>query len=443
MKGQNPNSNQRQFLCEGLSEMLNPDHPLYRLAEKIDWQKFEAAFSSCYSEDRGRPAKPIRLMTSLIILKHLYDLGDETVIDRWLMDPYFQYFSGKQVFQWKKPTDPSELVHFRDRIGPEGVEKILEESIDIHGREKEEKEVLIDTTVQEKDITFPTDSKLHKKIIDKCNKIADKEELDLRQSYRRVSKRLLRAQHKRRHPSKEKRKAARKAARKLKTRAGRILRDVERKLPEDREDRYAEELAKYQQVLNQKRTDKDKIYSLHEPQVKCISKGKAHKKYEFGSKASIVKGMRSGLILGALDVSNQYDGHTLEETLAQQERLTGQRPHAAIVDRGYRGVDRVGKTEIIQPDSKKGKSEYEIRKARRRHRKRAGIEATNSHLKHQFRLSRNYLKGKVGDKVNLMLAAAAFNFKKWINKTDNIFVRLLKWILQLFYGRNLHLSTLT
>lgn len=343
-----------------------------------------------------------------------------------------QPFYPEREFQWNKPVEPSDLVHFRKRIGEEGVKKILAISIRLHGKEAMEDEVAVDTTAQEKNIIFPTDVKLHKKIIEQCRKIAESEEIEQRQSYRRVVKKLVMAQRFRNHP--KNRKKAIGAARKLKTIAGRVVREIERKLTEGQKQKYKEKIEIFNRILNQKKKDKEKIYSIHEPKVYCISKGKEHKKYEFGAKASIVITKKSGIIVGAYSLEkNQYDGHTLPKALEQCEELRGTRPKAAIVDRGYRGQSKIEETEVHLPKPpKKTASQYEKKKARQRFRRRASIEPIIGHLKTDFRLVRNFLKGTLGDSINLMLAAAAFNFKKLMRKLRTFFV-FLKILIQYFF----------
>ena len=342
MKGNSPDKYQKSFLYQGLQEMLNPKEPLYQLTEKIPWVEIEKDFEKYYIEF-GRPAKPVRLMVSLIILKQMYNLGDETVVERWVQNPYWQYFSGEKDFQWKYPVEPSDLVHFRKRIGEEGVKKILEISISMHGKSAMEKEVVVDTTVQEKNITFPTDVKLHKKIIEQCRKIAKEEGLEQRQSYTRVVKKLVMAQRFRNHPKNKKRAYA--ASRKLKTIAGRLVRELERGLSKVQKQKYKEKIIIFKKILSQKKDDKEKIYSIHESKVYCVSKGKEHKKYEFGSKASIVMTKKSGIIVGAYSLEkNDYDGHTLPKALEQCQQLRGSSPKVAITDRDYKGKTRIGET---------------------------------------------------------------------------------------------------
>ncbi len=429
MKSNSPNQDQKSFLYQGLKEILNPKEPLYQLSDKIPWTEIEKEFEKYYAEF-GRPAKPIRLMVSLLILKQMYNLGDETVVESWVQNPYWQYFSGEDQFQWKLPLEPSDFVHFRKRIGEEGVKKILEISIGLHGKEAMEREVVIDTTVQEKNITFPTDVKLHKRIIEQCTKIAEEEAVEQRQSYKRTVKRLVIAQRFRNHPRNKKK--ALQAERKLKTIAGRMVRELERKLTIEQKQKYETSIDIYNKILRQKKTDKEKIYSIHEPKAYCISKGKEHKKYEFGSKASLVITKNSGIIVGAYSLEkNQYDGHTLPKALEQCEQLRGMRPKVAIADRGYKGKTRIGETEILIPKSpKKQASQYEKKKARARFKRRAAIEPVIGHLKTDNRLARNFLKGVIGDQINVMLAAAAFNLRKWMRKAKTFLGSFYKSIEQ-------------
>jgi transposase, IS5 family len=427
MQSSSPDPSQLQFLAPGLKEMLNPKEPLYQLAERFPWAQLETHFGALYAT-AGRPAKPVRLMVALLLLKQLNDLGDETVVAQWVHNPYWQYLSGESVFQWKPPIEPTDLVHFRQRIGEDGMQAIFALSIRLHGKAAQEKEVVIDTTVQEKNITFPTDTKLRHRIMQRCVKIARREGVQLRQSYRRVAKKLLLAQRWRRHPKHAKK--ARAAARKLKTIAGRLVRELRRKLPAAALEKHGKDLALYERVLAQQRSDHDKVYSLHEPQVYCVAKGKEAKQYEFGAKASVVLTKRSAVIVGVLSLpENQYDGHTLPSALAQTEVLVGRRPAVGIVDRGYRGTKQVGTTMIVTPTVlPKGASAHARQSMRRRFRRRAAIEPVIGHLKSDFRLARNYLKGSVGDSVNLLLAASAFNIRKWLRLVVSWLLAWREWL---------------
>lgn len=425
MKGRGKDSGQVEMFERPLSEMVDPRHKLCRLGSKIPWASLEQELEALYSHT-GKPSKPVRLMVSLLLLKQMYDLSDESVVERWLENPYYQYFSGETTFQWTFPCHPTDLVRFRKRLGAEGVTRILAMTVKLHGKKAVEKEVVFDTTVQEKNITFPTDDKLHRKIIGQCNKIAVAEGIKQRQSYRFTVKKLSLDLRFANHPKNRKKAAA--ARRKLKTTAGRVVRELERAFKETDNDNYSNKLTIFNKVLSQVRDSKNKIYSLHEPDVYCMSKGKEHKKYEFGSKASIAYTKTSGIIVGALSFDkNTYDGHTLPDALDQVETLTGQRPAVAIADRGYRGKKRVGNTEVLTPQPpRKTDTEYQKRKARKRFRRRAAIEPVIGHLKSDHRLKRNYLKGLVGDAINLMLAAAAFNLKKWMRLAQSILFSFFK-----------------
>ena len=408
-----------------IDDQVNQKHPLYLLGKSINWQLFDDAFKKHYSETMGKPAKPIRLMVSLLILKHLRNLSDENLVDQWAENIYFQHFGGMQHFQPNIPCVPTELVAFRQRIGEAGMELILKESIRInepHDKGNYGEVVSIDTTVQEKNITYPTDDKLYKKIIKKCWKIADKEGVDLRQSYIRVVKLLSTRQ--RFKSTRNGAKAARKANKKIKIIAGRLVRELYRKLTPEQLSIHMLSLELFQRALAQQRSDSNKIYSLHEPEVKCYSKGKEHKKFEFGSKASIVVDQSSGVILGAMNFTETiHDSKTLPQVLDQYERINEKQPKEAFVDRGYRGIKQYKETKIFAPSPDKNIT----RQQRKKHSKRAAIEPVIGHLKHDYRLSRNYLKGVFGDTINLLLAAAAMNFKRRINlwRTE----ALRRWLL--------------
>ena len=408
-----------------IDDLINQKHPLYLLGNKINWTVFDDAFKKHYSETMGKPAKPIRLMVSLLILKHLRNLSDENLVDQWSENIYFQHFSGQQHFQPNIPCVPTELVAFRQRIGDEGVELILKESIRVN--EPDDKSnygdvVSIDTTVQEKNITYPTDDKLYKKIIKKCWKIADQEGVDLRQTYRRVIKVLSNRQ--RFKSTKNGAQAARKASKKIKIIAGRLLRELYRKLTPEQLSIHLASLQLYQRALEQQRSDSNKIYSLHEPDVKCYSKGKEHKKFEFGSKASIVIDQSTGIIMGAMNFTETiHDSKTLPQVLDQYERINEKQPKEAFADRGYRGIKQYKETTIFVPTPNKNITKQQ----RKNHSKRAAIEPVIGHLKQDYRLSRNYLKGIAGDTINLLLAAAAMNFKRRMNLWRTEAIR--RWLL--------------
>jgi IS5 family transposase len=266
----------QHFLFFSLESTSSHKHPLFILANKIDWEMFEREFSPLYCPDNGYAGKPIRLVVGLLILKHIRDLSEESVVEQWSENNYYQCFCGEQEFQPRVPCEASELVHFRHRIGKEGVKLILGGSIRINGKDSNDEDVYIKTTVQEKNITFPADDKLEKKIIKRGWKMADRNGLELRQSYRRILKDLSCDQRFRNHPRNNGK--ARKADKKVYTISGRLVRDVGRKLG-TRIDVHQDELGLYKRVLAQIKKDKNKVYSLHEVDVQCISKGKKHKQY--------------------------------------------------------------------------------------------------------------------------------------------------------------------
>jgi transposase, IS5 family len=412
-------------MFNGLGDQIDQQHPLFKLSNVVNWSVFHESFKKHYSEKMGAPSKPIRLMVSLLILKYLRNLSDENLVIEWSENVYFQYFSGEQFFRPCLPCVASELVAFRQRIGEEGMELILKESIRINEPPDTNSGkiiVSVDTTVQEKNITYPTDDKLYKRIIKKCWRIAEDEGIDLRQSYKRVLKEL--SHYQRFRNSKKGAKAARKADKKVKIIAGRLFREICRKLCPDCIEQYKSIIAIFEKALQQKRGDRDKIYSLHEPDVKCYSKGKEHKKFEFGSKASIVVDQQSGIIMGALNFSQTiHDSKTIPDVLEQFERINGIEPNEVYADRGYRGIAKYKNAEILTPKPKKNISKEQ----RARHSKRASIEPVIGHLKKDYRLCRNYLKGVEGDKINVLLAAAAMNFKRRMNLWRSEALR--RWLL--------------
>lgn len=433
------NSSQIGFYST-FEEQLNHTHPLYKLAQAIRWNIFEESFSEHYSPTHGKPAKPIRLMVSLLILKQLRNLSDESVVEQWAENSYYQYFSGEECFCSNVPCVPTELVEFRKRIGPEGAELILKESIHANGDDGKDDNLSGDTTVQEKNITYPTDDKLYKKIIKKCQAIAEDENIELRQSYSRTVKKLSVIQRMRKNKGGDVK--ARKASRKIKTIAGRLVRDVERKLPSFSFGKYNNDLELFKRILSQKRSDSNKIYSLHEPHVKCYTKGKEHKRFEFGSKVSILVTQKTGVIVGALNFnSTEHDSKTLPLALEQHKKLTGITAKNIYLDRGYRGQKEIDQTTIHTPRPEKN---ITITK-RKRHKRRAAIEPVIGHLKSDYRMRRNFLKGISGDQINVLLCAAAMNFKRvinlWKQRLNNWAIELLENFWMIFLWSQLRKTT--
>jgi transposase, IS5 family len=406
-----------------LSELLNPEHPLYVLAERIDWSQFDSAIDACYADELGRPGVNTRLMIGLLYLKHAFDESDESLVARWVENPYWQFFCGLSYMQHELPIDPSSLSRWRKRVGAERLEKLLEATIHTAlamkaVRSQELQKVNVDTTVQEKAIAFPTDARLYHKMRVALVRRAASLGITLRQNYRFKGKKLLAKQGRYAHAQQMKRAA--KMTRHLKTILGRVLRDIQRKA-QAIQGRIADEplgelIALAERLLAQTRTSKNKLYSVHAPEVECIAKGKAHKRYEFGCKTSVATTSKSNWIVGtqALD-GNPYDGHTLGGAIGQVERLTGQTPRDVMVDQGYRGHGYAGSAivHVVRSIPKRA-----TRALRRMLRRRAAIEPTIGHLKSDNRLNRNYLTGREGDKINAVLSAAGYNLRK-----------LLRWIV--------------
>ena len=405
------------------------NHELVLLSKQIDWEAMESEFAEYYCADNGRPSVPIRKMVGMMLLKNIYNLSDEGVVARWLENPYMQYFTGEKVFQKRPPMNPIDMTKFRKRIGTHGAEKMFKISLMVNAEgitAKEMKMGMIDSTAQEKNITFPTDSKLYRKIIAKVLKMARKEDIELRRTYTRELKALKLKIRFMNHPTRMKER--KKAVKRIRTITRAMVSDIARRKMDDHQlSFYGKDLALFSRVINQEHSDNDKVYSLHEPEVQCISKGKEHKKYEFGYKSAIAK-TRSGLIVSALAfIGNPYDGHTINAHLEQAKRLTGYTPEEAVTDREYRGKKEIGRTKICIPSSgSPWQSCYQKTKARKKFQKRAGIEPVIGHLKSDHRMMRNYLKVTLGDAINTLMAAAAYNMRHWMNK--NALSSLVSWL---------------
>lgn len=425
MIGKLPKKGQADLFRPMLRDFINMNHELVLLANKIDWCYFETEFAPFYSE-KGAPSVPIRLMVGCLLLKHLYNLGDERIPEFWVRDVYFQYFCGGEFFEHTFPFDPSDFVHFRNRVGEEGIGKIFSYSVHLHGKEvpKQSRFVLSDTTVQENDITFPTDAKLCKKVIDQCNTIAKELGLKQRRRYTRESKQLLRDTYNGKHPKRKKK--ADKAKRRLKTIANALLRELEREMNELQKKYYQDRLSLYKRAVNQQKDDEDKIYSLHKPFTRCIAKGKAHKQYEFGNKVGLITTGRKGrkiilAVKGFLD--NPYDGHTIEPLFEQMEENKLKLPEELVYDRGGKGRKQIRGVNIITPDKAKiSDTVYQKRNKRNKCRARAAIEPIIGHLKKDFRMEQNYLMGKKGIQINAYMAATAWNLKKMMDKLKKQFL---------------------
>jgi IS5 family transposase len=396
-----------------LEQILDRRHPLYVMANKIDWKIFDRSFGALFAQKKGRPALPTRLVVGLHYLKHAYNESDESVVARLLENPYWQYFCGFKQFQHELPIDPSSMTRWRKRLGPEKIEELL--TVTVHTAKEEKllterhmERVNVDTTVQEKAIAFPTDARLYHKMRRVLVKAAKKMHIDLRQNYERTGKKVFLKQS--RYASAGQYNRAKKETKKLKTLLGRVLRDIERK-SSNPEGRLAKVLNLAKAIFFQKRDDKNKVYSIHAPEVECIAKGKVHKKYEFGCKVSMVSSSKDNWIL-AMDAlhGNPFDGHTLKNALEQAKKHTGWQPLHAYCDRGYRGAAKeITGTEVHLSGKKKKSMKASLWQW---HARRSAIEPIFGHLKSDHRLERNHLQGKDGDRMNAILSGCGFNLRK-------------------------------
>lgn len=413
MKPKKPKQRDHEDLFRSrLDQILDRRHPLYLLANQIDWSVFDNKFGSLYAE-KGRPAKSTRLLVGLHYLKHAFDESDESVVARLLENPYWQYFCGFEYFIHRLPLDPSSMTRWRKRIGPKEMELLLSETLESAKRggqltEQHMERVNVDTTVQEKAIAYPTDARLYHKARVLLVRAARKRGIALRQSYLRLGKRALIMSGRYAHARQMKR--SRREQKKLKNYLGRVYRNILRNCPEpDAELKELLQMAK--RLLTQQRHDKNKLYSLHAPEVECIAKGKVHKKYEFGCKVSVVTTSRDNWVVGIEALhNNPFDGHTLKGALKQVTRLAGWNPQNAYCDKGYQGNPKqIGDTSIHLGNRRKSSmkpSEW------RWFRRRSAIEPVIGHMKEDHRMDRNYLKGTDGDKMNAILAACGFNLRK-------------------------------
>lgn len=413
-----------------LDQLISQQHELYRLANMIDWQACEDRFGGFYAE-KGRPGIPVRLMVGLEYLKQMFNVSDEVAVAHWVENPYWQYFCGAEYFSHELPINPSQMTRFRQRIGEAGCEWLLQLTIQaglatktVHASSLQV--VNVDTTVQEKAIAFPTDARLYHKARATLVRHARKMNIDLRQSYTRVGKWTL-TQHSG-YARAAQFNRARREQKKLKTYLGRVIRDIERKATAAQMHSLRDLLEITQRIHRQQRHDNNKVYSVHAPEVECIGKGKAHKRYEFGVKTSIVTTSKDNFIVGMQSLpTNPYDGHTLHAALLQSQRLTGILIREAYVDRGYKGHD-VDHTQVWIAGTKRGVTPTIKRKLKRRN----AIEPIIGHLKSDGRLSRNFLKGTLGDAMNALLCGAGHNLRKILNRLRLFCARKLSSLQTLF-----------
>ena len=422
-----------------LDQIIDMNHPLAKLARTVDWRFLEGRFGEVYTDEPGHPPLPTRLMAGLAILKHTYNLSDEVVCELWLENPYYQYFCGEEFFRHRLPFDRSSMTHWRNRMGAERLQALLQESLAAATRSGAIKpadlaRAVVDTTVQPKNVTFPTDAKLVNRAREKLVTLAKKLGVELRQSYARVGKLALVKHQRYAHARQFDR--ARKALRKLKTYLGRVIRDIARKIDgaPALETAFARLMSLARRVRDQERGQRGpKVYSLHAPEVECIGKGKPHKPYEFGVKVSVattLKRCKGGQFVTHVQAlpGNPYDGHTLAGVIPAIEGLLGNTIERVHTDAGYRGHNAPPeyKFKVYTAKQKRRVTPHIKREMRRR----SAIEPVIGHLKNEHRMDRNYLAGRHGDANNAILAAVGYNFR-----------RLIRWITLVFALVLLAIST--
>jgi IS5 family transposase len=409
-----------------LEAIINKSHPLVKLSDTINWKELEKKLSEKYAEKMGAPGKEIRLMVGLQYLKYMYNESDEMIVQKFVENPYYQYFCGNEYFEHSLPIDSSSMTRFRKRMGTETIEELFKETIKSAEsikqiKEKDFEQLNVDTTVEEKAISFPTDAKLYCKMLEVLVEQANKKGITLRQSYKFVSKKALTKQAGYAHAKQMKR--ARKMTKKLKTYLGRVYRDIIKKA-EIKDEELIEKLSLAEKLLRQTKESKNKLYSIHAPEVECISKGKAHKRYEFGCKVSMVTTSKNNWVVAIqAHHGNPYDGHTLKSSIEKAEEMTRWKAKNVNVDLGYRGHDYDGQAQVNIANRlrMKNKAKSLIKWLKRR----SAIEPIFGHLKSDNRLDRNLLKGKDGDHINALLAACGFNLRKLYAV---FFLPILEWL---------------
>ena len=421
--GETPQTADSDLFRQELSNLIDLRHPLVQLSQKIDWQSCETRFVGLYAAGVGRPAHPIRLMVGLQLLKHTCNVSDEEVVASWVENPYWQYFCGEQYFRHDLPIDPSLMTGFRKRIGQAGCEFILgltlSAGLATNTVAKSSLAIVnVDTTVQDKAVTFPTDARLLHKARIALVRLAKRQGIELRQSYERIGKAAFVRSQRYAHARQINRAAAQ--TRKLRTYLGRIIRDIERKMHTD--ESTPSRMTRLLQVASRLHTqprkrsegDPPKLYSVHAPEVQCIAKGKAHKQYEFGVKVGVVSTSKESFVLAAKSLpGNPYDGHTLQACIEQARRVTGIAPTEAYADRGYKGHGcHTDFFKVWISGSKRGVTKAIERKLKRRN----AVEPVIGHMKSDGRLARNFLKGVEGDAMNALLCGAGHNLRKILKK---------------------------
>ena len=421
-----------------LRDLVHPGHELVLLRNAIDWQRFEKALEPAYSSDKGRPSIPVRMMAGLTCLKYMFGMSDQDVLDGWCENPYWQYFCGGEFFEHKPPTDQATMSRWRSRSGEAGAKEMIMETLSSAVRNKVAKKkdferVNVDTTVEEKNIRFPTDARTLDRARERVVATGEKLGVKFKRNYVRKGKTMLR-----KHSGYVKAKQFSRAANVVKA-MKQYLKNVSDEAEEAtkgivprnaREMMLLEQLRGYVElsrriIAQDKDTPgKDKVYSVHEPQVECIAKGKVHKRYEFGVKAGYVTASRTNSVLGAMAIpGNPYDGNTLSKALKQAEEICGVKPQHAYCDLGYRGHDYKGECDVqVVNRFRKRKPMALLRWWKRR----SAIEPVIGHIKSDHYMERNMLGGELGDKLNAMLSAVGFNLVKLMKGLKK------RWLKRLF-----------
>ena len=434
------------FFRARLETMIDLRHPLAVLATRLDWAGIEAGLAPLFARAEragreveggdlfgptlqvagagvsaaGRPRLPIRLMVSLLYLKHAFNESDESVCARWAENVVWQFFSGMAYYEPRLPCDPTQLGRFRRVLGEAGVEELLSRTLTTAVSMKavtpaELEVVVVDTTVQEKAVAYPTDSRLLEVARAKIVLLAKRAGVELKQTYAKEGKSLRRRAGGYAHAKQFKR--LRRVLKRQRTILGRLVRDVRRKLealPDGAQAELSPWLERAERIRTQRPKDKNKLYALHAPEVECIGKGKARQPYEFGVKVGIAIGIDCGLIVGARSFAgNPYDGHTLGEQMEQSAILleeVGARPQTVYADLGYRGGD-----DAIAPMTLIHRGKYKSlgEKERKGLKRRQAVEPVIGHLKEDHRMRRCWLKGSEGDALNAVLCAAGYNLR-WL-----------------------------
>ena len=439
------------FFRNRLDQMIDLRHPLAVLASRMPWQQIEASLAQRWARqvkagkniedldlfgpvagvvaggvsNAGRPRLPTRLMVALLYLKHAFNESDEDVIQRWGETPTWQYFSGSEYFEHRWPCDPTQLGRFRKALGEEGVEELLARTMEVAVTlkliaKKELTRVIVDSTVQEKAIAHPTDSKLLETARAKVVEAAKANGIDLKQTYAKEGRQLSFKAGRYAHARQYKR--MRRAIQRQRTIVGRLQREVGRKmntLSLAVQETLGNTLDKAKRLVAQTASRKAvdgraKLYSWHAPEVECISKGKSRTPYEFGVKVGLAMTLKGNLIVGARSFAgNPYDGHTMHEQIEQSSILMqdlGVKPEVVYADLGYRGVDKDNPDIEIKH---RGKDKRLSDEERRLLKRRQAIEPIIGHLKMDHRMDRCHLKGAEGDALHAVLCATGYNIR-WL-----------------------------